>query len=94
MRLTLQVTILSSTTEIQLVLSSQYTFGAPVRSAKAYMYLWIALVFSTALYMHLIYPSAESEAIYGYIGTFQQTSTPIRFQIIPETERLPMIILT
>ena len=37
--LNLGVTILVSTTEIQLVLSSQCTVGAPVYSAKASMYL-------------------------------------------------------
>ena len=50
---------LVSTKETQLVLSYQYTVGAPVCSAKASMYLHITLVFFTALYMHLIYPSVE-----------------------------------
>ena len=53
MCLNLGVTILASTTEIQLVLSSQCTVGACVYSAKASMYLRITLVFFTALYMHL-----------------------------------------
>ena len=57
MCLTLGVTLLASTTEIQLVLSSQYTVVAPVWSAKASMYLLIALILLTSLYMHLIYPS-------------------------------------
>ena len=65
MCLTLGVTILTSTTEIQLVLSSQCTVGSPVWSAKASMYLRINLVFLTAFYMHLIYPSMDSDAIYG-----------------------------
>ena len=65
MCLTLGVTILSSTTETKLVLSSQCTVGAPVWSAKSSMYLRITLVFLTALYMHLIYPSVESDAIAG-----------------------------
>ena len=37
MRLTLGVALLASTTEIQLVLYSQFTVGAPVWSAKASM---------------------------------------------------------
>ena len=37
--------------------------GAPVWSSKASMYLRITLVFLTDLYMHLIFPSVESEAI-------------------------------
>ena len=56
MCLTLGVTILSSTTEIRLVLYSQCYVGAPVWSAKASMYLRITLVFLTALYIHIIYP--------------------------------------
>ena len=63
MCLTIGVTILASTTEIQLVLSSQCTLGAPVWSAKASMHLRITLVFLTALYMHLISPSVESDSI-------------------------------
>ena len=55
--LTLGVTILSSTTEIKPVLSYQYTVGDPVWSAKASMYLWIALFFLADLYMHIIYLS-------------------------------------
>ena len=60
MCLSLGVTILASTTEINIVLSSKCTVGAPVKSAKAYMYLRISLVLLTALYMHIIYPSVES----------------------------------
>ena len=41
----------------------QCTVGAPVWSAKASMYLRIALVLLTAFYMHLIYLSVESDAI-------------------------------
>ena len=52
--LTLVVTILVSTTEIQLMLSSQCTFGAPVLIDKAFLYIWVALVSFTAFYMHLI----------------------------------------
>ena len=63
--LTLGVTILASTTEIQLVLSSQCTVSAPVYSAKASMYLRITLGFFTSLYMHLISPSVKSDAISG-----------------------------
>ena len=62
--LTVEVTILASTTNIKLVLSSQCTVGAPVYSAKAYMYLRITLVFLTTLYMHLFPKSVESDAIY------------------------------
>ena len=63
MCLTPGVTILASTTERQLVLSYQCTVGAPVWSAKASIYLWIYLVLFTALYMNLIYPPVESDAI-------------------------------
>ena len=65
MCLTIGVTLLASTTEIQLVLSSQFTVGAPVWSAKASMYLRITLVLLTALYMHLISLSVESDYIAG-----------------------------
>ena len=61
MSLTLGATLLDSTTEIQLVLSSYFTVGAPVWSAKTYMYLRIALVFLIYLYIHLIYPSVDSK---------------------------------
>ena len=57
MCLTLEVTILASTTEIQPVLSTQCTVGATVWSAKYSVYLQITLVFLTSLYMHLISPS-------------------------------------
>ena len=65
MCLTLGVTILDSKIEIQLVLSSQCTVGALVWRAKASMYLRTALVLLISLYMHLIYPSVDSEAIVG-----------------------------
>ena len=65
MCLTLGVTRLASTTEIQLVLSSQFNVCASVWSDKASMYLQITLVFFTALYIHLISPSVESDAIAG-----------------------------
>ena len=41
MCLTTGVTISDSTTEIQILLSSQYTIGASEWSAKDSMYLWI-----------------------------------------------------
>ena len=59
MCLTLGVTILDSTIEIQLVLSYQCTVGAPVWSVKFPMYIQIAIVFLTDFYMHLISPSVE-----------------------------------
>ena len=65
MCLTPGVSILASTTEIQLALSSQYTVGKTVHSARTSMYLRITLVLLTDLYMHLIYTSAEPEAIAG-----------------------------
>ena len=65
MYLNIGETLLASTTEIQLVLYSQYNVVAPVWSEKDSMYLRITLVFLTALYMHLIYPSVESDAIAG-----------------------------
>ena len=89
MCLTLGVTILTSTPEIQLVLSSKFTVGVPVWSAKASMYLRITVVFLTALYMHLISPSVDSDAI----CTFQHTPTPSRVWIIPKTDRLLLKIL-
>ena len=60
MSLNLVVTILASTIEIQLLLSSQCTVGAPVWIARDFMYLRITFVFLTALYVHLIYPSVSS----------------------------------
>ena len=65
MCLTLGVIFLASTTEIQLVLSSQFNVGSPLWIDKASMYLRVTLVFLTDLYMHLISPSVESEAIDG-----------------------------
>ena len=62
MCLIIGVTHVASTT---FLLSLQYTVGEPVLSAKAFMYLRINLVFLTALYMHLIYPSVELDAISG-----------------------------
>ena len=64
-RLTIGVTTLASTSEIQLVLYYQCTVGEPVCIDKASMYIRTALVFLTALYMHIIYPSVHSEAIAG-----------------------------
>ena len=63
--LTLGVTILASTTEIKAAFSSQCTVGEPVWSAKDSMYLLMALFLLTDLHMHIIYPSAESEAMDG-----------------------------
>ena len=65
MRLTLRVTLLTSITEIQLMLSSYYTLGSPVWGDKASMYIWITLFFLTALYIHIISSSVESDAIDG-----------------------------
>ena len=65
MSLTLGVNILASTTEIQLMLSSQLTDGAPVCSAKVYMYLRIALVFLKSLNMNIIYTPLDSEYTAG-----------------------------
>ena len=56
MCLTLGITISDSTTEIQLLLYSNFTIDAPVCSAKAYMYLRITLVLLTSLYMHIFSP--------------------------------------
>ena len=86
--LALGVTLLASTTEIQLLLYYKCTVGVPVWSSKSSMYLWITLVFLTALYIHIISPSVESDAIASLICTFQQTATPSRVWIIPETDRL------
>ena len=65
MFLNLRRNILYSTTEIQLVLSYQFTVGAPVWIFKASIYLQIDLVFLTEFYMHIISPSVESEATVG-----------------------------
>ena len=63
MCLNLGVTLLDSTTEIQLVLYYQCTIGAPLYSARASKYLRIIFVLLTALYMHLISTSVELDAI-------------------------------
>ena len=65
MYLYIGVNLLASTTDIQLVFSSQCTVGAPVWSDKASMYIRITLDFFTALYMNLISPSVESDDIAG-----------------------------
>ena len=65
MCLTLVVTILASTTEMQPVLSYQCIIGSPVWIDKASMYIRTALVLLTVLYMNLISPSVDSEAISG-----------------------------
>ena len=93
MCLTIGVTLLASTTEIQRVLSSQSTVCVPVWSATASIYIGINLTFLTALYMHLISASVESDDIAGLICTFQKTETPSRVWIIPETDRLLLIIM-
>ena len=93
MCLTLEGNLLASPTEIQLVLSSKCNVGAPVWSAKAYIYLQIIFVLLTSLYMHIIYTSVDSDSIYGCICNFQHTSTPIRVCIIPETELLLLRII-
>ena len=77
MRLTLGVNTLVLATEIKIVLYYLYNVGAPVWSAKASMCCQISLVFFTALYMHLIYPSVDSKTRTGCISNFQQTVTPI-----------------
>ena len=63
MCLTIQLILFASTTEIQLLLSSQFTVGAPVCIAKYSMYLRITSIFFTVLYMYLISPSVELDAI-------------------------------
>ena len=78
MCLTIGVNQLDSTTEIQLVLYFQCTFGAPVCSAKTFMYFQIALVLLIALCMYLIYPSVKSESTAVLICTFQRTEMPRR----------------
>ena len=50
---------------MKLVLYYQFTVGVPVWIDKASMYLRKALVLLTALYMHTIYPSVDSETIAG-----------------------------
>ena len=69
MCLTLGVTILASTAEIQHVLSYQCTVGTPVWNSKSSMHLRITLVFFTAFYIYLIYPSVESDAI-GWLNLY------------------------
>ena len=54
--LTLGVTILAKTTEIQLVLYLQCTVGVLVGRSNSYMWSRIGLVLLTYLRMHLIYP--------------------------------------
>ena len=65
MCLTIGVTILDSTTEIQRMLSFQCNVGTPVWIAKDSMYLRITLVVLKDVYMHLFSPSLESDAIDG-----------------------------
>ena len=91
--LTIGLTILASTKDIQLVLSSQCTVGEPVWSYKASMYLQIDLFFLTALYMHIISPSVESEDVAGWICTLHQTAAPIRLLGITENDYLMLKIL-
>ena len=93
MCLTLGVNLLASTTEIQSVLSSKCTVGAPVWSDKSSMYTRITLFLLTVLYMHLTSTSVESDSISGQICTFQQTATSSRVWIIPENDRLLLRIL-
>ena len=54
MYLTLGVTSLDSTIDIELVLYSQCTVGAPVWRSKASMYHQISLALLAALYTNLI----------------------------------------
>ena len=50
---------------MQPVLSYQCIIGSPVWIDKASMYIRTALVLLTVLYMNLISPSVDSEAISG-----------------------------
>ena len=74
--------------------SSLCTFSSPVCSAKDSIYLRISLVFLAALYMHIISPSVQSEAISGWICTFQHTYIPRRVWIIPYTNHLMLRVLS
>ena len=65
MFLTLGVTLLASTTEIQLVLYYACTVYARLCSDKPSMYLRTTLFLFTDLYMHLISPPVESNDIAG-----------------------------
>ena len=68
MCLTIVVTLLDSTIDIQLVLSYHFTVGAPVWSAKTSMYLLITFFKLTYLYMHLISPSVDLDIVrYTYL---------------------------
>ena len=69
MCLTLGVTILSSTTERQLLLYSQCTVGALVWSAKVSAKLHIDLFLLKALKINLVYLPVESEYTTGCICT-------------------------
>ena len=61
-KIVIGVTILASTIEIKIMLYFQCTGGEPVWIDKASMHIRITLVFLTALYMHLISPTVDSEA--------------------------------
>ena len=63
MCLTIGVTLLDSTIEKQLVLYSQFTVVAPMWSDKASTYLRKTLAFLTALNIHLISTSVDSDDI-------------------------------
>ena len=93
MCLTLGVSILASTTEIQILLSSQCTVHESVWSAKATMQCQISVVFLIALYMYLIYPSVESEATAGCICNYHNTAITRRVLIMPETYYLLLVIM-
>ena len=78
MFLTLGVTLLSSTIEMQLVLYSHCTVVSPVWSSNAPIQHQITSVLLVALYMHLIYPSVDSEASTVCICTLKQTENTRR----------------
>ena len=73
MCLTLGVNLLASTADIQLFY--QYTIGEPVWIYMSYMYLCITLVLLTDLYMHLVYPCVESEAVFDWVCALKQIET-------------------
>ena len=54
MCLNIVLATLASTTEMKLLLYSEYSVRVPVWSAKASMYIRITFVLFKALYMHLI----------------------------------------
>ena len=89
MCLPLGVTILYSTTEIKLVLDSQFSVGAPVYSPKASVYLQITLVFLR--YMKSIAPHTGAPTVHCEDNTSYISVVESKI-VIPRVKQIDILV--